>query len=114
MFEGQKEHKSRVDPFVAVPVQEIIWIRIRLWLFSMTISSIMKRLSGANSSRYLRIDNSASYYFTYNLESAYTLASSSYELNIFAKLDNNSSMLDRSTSTEDSLVASYSQHDNIL
>ena len=80
----------------------------------MIIGSIMKRLSGANSSRYLIIDNFASYYFTYNLESTYTLASSSYELNIFAKLNNNSSMLDRSTSIEDSLDASYSQHHSIL
>ena len=48
------------------------------------------------------------------MHNAYTLASSSYELNGFEKLDNNLSMLNRSTSIEDSLATSYSQHDKIL
>ena len=41
------------------------------------------------------------------MHNAYTLASSSYELNGFEKLDNNLSMLNRSTSIEDSLATSY-------
>ena len=52
-------------------------------------------------------NNSAAYNFAYNLDSTYTLASSSYELNKFSKLDNNSSILETS---KNSLVASSSHH----
>ena len=66
------------------------------------MSSIMKGLSRVSSSRSLWIDNSVSYNSGYNLDNAYTLASSSYGSNKFTKLNNNSSMIDRSTSTKDS------------
>lgn len=74
----------------------------------------MKELSRASSSRYLKIESSASYNSAYNLDSAYNLASYSCKLDEFAKLDSSSSILENPENIEDSLAASYNQHDKNL
>ena len=74
----------------------------------------MKELSRASSSRSLRIESYASYNYAFNLDSAYNLASYSCKLDEFAKLDSSSSILENPKNIEDSLAASYNQHDKNL
>lgn len=73
---------------------------MRLWLLFVTMSSIMKELSRASSSRSLRIESYASYNYAFNLDSAYNLASYSCKLDEFAKLDSSSSILENPENIE--------------